>query len=160
MTASIDEIRSVYERRHAAYCRTFARLAGSVAAGHDIVQETFARALRYRGSYAGPSLEAWLWGIGVRLLADERRRPSVVPLPAEDVLGAPDPGWPRGPLGAAVRTLPERQRVMVFLFYYADLSYAEIAAACDVEVGTVGSSLAAARARLLAVLGGTEVRDG
>ncbi len=37
---------------------------------------------------------------------------------------------------------------IVFLRYFADLSYAEIAAACDVSEGTVAATLAQARASL------------
>ena len=40
--------------------------------------------------------------------------------------------------------LPERQRLVLFLRYYADLSYDVIADATGVEVGTVGPTLTAA----------------
>lgn len=48
----------------------------------------------------------------------------------------------------AVRTLPERQRACVVLFYYEDLSEAQIAEILDCAVGTVKSQLFKARARL------------
>jgi RNA polymerase sigma factor (sigma-70 family) len=48
--------------------------------------------------------------------------------------------------------LPERQRWAVFLRYYADLSYDEIASVLDVERGTVAATLHAARKSLLPVL--------
>ena len=44
--------------------------------------------------------------------------------------------------------LPERQRLAVFLRYYADLSYEEIADALVVRPGTVAASLHAALASL------------
>ena len=44
--------------------------------------------------------------------------------------------------------LPERERLVVFLRYFADLDYREIAAALEVEVGTVGATLSAAHAAL------------
>jgi RNA polymerase sigma factor (sigma-70 family) len=47
-------------------------------------------------------------------------------------------------LAPAVAALPERQRLVVFLRYYADLDYRTIADALDVEVGTVSATLAAA----------------
>jgi RNA polymerase sigma factor (sigma-70 family) len=49
---------------------------------------------------------------------------------------------------AWVSSLPERQRLVVFLRYFADLDYRSIAAALDVEVGTVSATLAAAHASL------------
>jgi RNA polymerase sigma factor (sigma-70 family) len=47
-----------------------------------------------------------------------------------------------------VSSLPERQRLVVFLRYYADLDYRTIAAILDVEVGTVSATLASAHATL------------
>ena len=43
---------------------------------------------------------------------------------------------------------------MVFLRYFADLSYAEIADACEIAEGTVAATLAKARARLEEALAG------
>jgi RNA polymerase sigma-70 factor (ECF subfamily) len=47
-----------------------------------------------------------------------------------------------------LRNLPERQRLAVFLHYYADLPYAEVAELLDVAPGTVAASLNAARKTL------------
>jgi RNA polymerase sigma factor (sigma-70 family) len=55
-------------------------------------------------------------------------------------------------LRAAVATLPERQRLIVFLHYYADLDYATIADSLGIRTGTVGATLNAARAALRQVL--------
>jgi RNA polymerase sigma factor (sigma-70 family) len=52
------------------------------------------------------------------------------------------------PVRAAVAALPERQRLALFLRYYADLDYAAIAAALGVAEGTVGATLNAAHAAL------------
>jgi RNA polymerase sigma factor (sigma-70 family) len=49
---------------------------------------------------------------------------------------------------AWVASLPERQRLVVFLRYFADLDYRSIATALDVEVGTVSATLATAHAAL------------
>ena len=45
----------------------------------------------------------------------------------------------------AIAKLPERQRLAVFLRYYADLDYAGIAAVLRVREGTVGALLSQAR---------------
>ncbi|MGH3050447.1 MAG: sigma factor-like helix-turn-helix DNA-binding protein, partial [Gaiellaceae bacterium] len=41
-----------------------------------------------------------------------------------------------------------RERLALFLRYFADLDYAQIAAVLDVKSGTVGASLNSGRARL------------
>jgi RNA polymerase sigma factor (sigma-70 family) len=52
------------------------------------------------------------------------------------------------PVRAAVAALPERQRLTLFLRYYADLDYDAIAATLGVASGTVGATLNAAHAAL------------
>jgi RNA polymerase sigma factor (sigma-70 family) len=47
-----------------------------------------------------------------------------------------------------VAGLPERQRLALFLRYYADLDYQSIAATLGVAPGTVGATLNAAHAAL------------
>jgi RNA polymerase sigma-70 factor (ECF subfamily) len=47
-------------------------------------------------------------------------------------------------LAPSLARLPERQRVVVFLRYYADLGYRQIAEVLGVQVGTVSAALAAA----------------
>jgi RNA polymerase sigma factor (sigma-70 family) len=47
-----------------------------------------------------------------------------------------------------VASLPERQRLTVYLRYYADLDYRAIADVLDVEVGTVSATLSAAHRSL------------
>jgi RNA polymerase sigma factor (sigma-70 family) len=49
---------------------------------------------------------------------------------------------------AWVAALPERQRIAIFLRYFADLDYRSIATALEVEVGTVSATLGAAHATL------------
>ena len=51
-------------------------------------------------------------------------------------------------LAEALRSLPPKRRLIVFLRYFADLSYAQIAELCAVSEGTVGATLAQARAAL------------
>jgi RNA polymerase sigma factor (sigma-70 family) len=44
--------------------------------------------------------------------------------------------------------LPERQRLVLFLRYYADLDYAAIADALEIKSGTVAATLHTAHAAL------------
>jgi RNA polymerase sigma factor (sigma-70 family) len=55
-------------------------------------------------------------------------------------------------LTAALVTLPPRRRLIVFLRYFADFSYSDIATACDVSEGTVAATLAQAHQALAATL--------
>jgi len=48
--------------------------------------------------------------------------------------------------------LPERQRLVLFLRYYADLDYAEIARALGIRRGTVSATLNQAHASLRPML--------
>lgn len=56
------------------------------------------------------------------------------------------------PVARAVRHLPARQRDAVALYFYADLSEAQVAGALGCTVGTVKSQLAKARRNLASVL--------
>jgi RNA polymerase sigma factor (sigma-70 family) len=47
-----------------------------------------------------------------------------------------------------VAALPERQRLVVYLRYYADLDYRAIAEVLGVEVGTVSATLSSAHQAL------------
>src|SRR5260221_2052400 len=53
-----------------------------------------------------------------------------------------------GSIRTWVAALPERQRLAVFLRYYADLDYRAIGTVLGVEVGTVSATLSAAHTTL------------
>jgi len=55
---------------------------------------------------------------------------------------------------ALISSLPERQRLAIFLRYYADLDYRTIAAVLGVEVGTVSATLASAHQSLRVAMEG------
>jgi RNA polymerase sigma factor (sigma-70 family) len=148
-SVSLAQLESLYRDRYDHFARVAAAVTGDGETGRDAVQHAFATAVRKRRSFrgAGP-LEAWLWRIVVneaRRLARER---SPAPLESEHDPAAngrvPDELGVR----AWVASLPPRQRAALFLRYYADLDYRSIAAALDVEVGTVSATLSAAHAAL------------
>jgi RNA polymerase sigma-70 factor (ECF subfamily) len=125
-------------------------ITGSYDAARDVVQEAFAQALRDREQYRGDgSLAAWVWRIAFRVAI--RSRSDGPELTLDDlVAGAPLPSQERDPLLAqALRRLPPQRRLIVFLRYFADLSYAEIASLCEISEGTVAATLSHARADLL-----------
>lgn len=148
-----NEIEDVYRRRHTAFRSALATVVGSAEAADDVVQESFARALAHQTQYRGDGpLEAWIWRIAIRTALE--RRQARLDLPIEEVL---DPQLPEperdSALAAAVRNLPPRRRLLVFLRYIADFSYADIAEICGVSEGTVAATLAQARTALAEELG-------
>ena len=142
----------MYGSRYGRFKSGLAQLAGSYEEAHDVVQEAFATAIRKRSDFRGDStLEAWVWTIALRTALRHRgkRRETPTERAVEPTLIEPE----RDPdLDAALRALPPRRRLIVFLHYFADLSYPEIAAACEISEGTVAASLAQARAALAEAL--------
>ena len=146
----------MYRTRRAAYLRVAAAISGDRDAAPDLVQDAFARAVRKRRSFRGDaSVETWLWRIVVNTARNHLRdRPRVEPL---GEVAAPEAEL--SDLADAVAALPERQRLVVFLRYYADLDYAAIAEVAGIASGTVGATLNQARAALEEQLGRVEARS-
>jgi len=133
------------------------RLGPDVA--EDVVAETFALACARWSSYdpALGGVSAWLFGITVNLLRrhrrDERRqwrayaRTGIDPLASvdPDVEDRLDAASAARALAAALGTMHASDREVLLLFAWAELSYAEIAAALRIPTGTVRSRLNRAR---------------
>lgn len=151
-------IERIYRERYAGFRNALATVTGSQESARDAVQEGFARALRERATFRGEGrLEAWIFRIALRTALESRRNGRELAL--EDVADPALPEPEHDPaLTAAVRALPPRRRLVVFLRYFADLSYEEIAFVCGISEGTVAAALNQARAALLLELEGTEVR--
>ena len=136
----------MYLERYAPFRRAVAAIVGDEERAHDAVQEGFARALAKRRQFRGGSLEAWIWRIVVRQALDLRERPAPAledGLNAELLVSDHDPE-----LAAAIRRLPPRRRLIVFLRYFGDLSYEQIAELIGVSAGTVGAALSQAHDEL------------
>ena len=148
------EIEELYRSRYVAFRNGMAGLTGSYESARDVVQEAFARALRDRAQYRGDGpLGAWVWRIAVRVALESRRNGHELTLDELVADASATPAPERDPaLAEALQQLPARRRLFVFLRYFADLSYAEIAALCHVSEGTVGATLAQAHADLLNAL--------
>ena len=144
-------IESLYRARYRQFLRVATAIVGDEAAGHDAVQEGFALALQECRSFRGDGpLEGWVWRV-VSNAALGVRRAQMALREAPDSVA--DPASRNGHVDeVGVRTwvaaLPERQRLAVYLRYYADLDYRAIASALDVEVGTVSATLSAAHQAL------------
>jgi RNA polymerase sigma-70 factor (ECF subfamily) len=139
----------LYEHRFRAFVGGAYAVVGDPEAARDVVQEAFARALRDRGRFRGEgTLEAWLWRIVVNVARDAARRKRFADLSADELVELATLGaapTDASDLREQLRALPERQRLAVFLHYYADLPYHEVARLLDVAAGTVAASLNAAR---------------
>jgi RNA polymerase sigma-70 factor (ECF subfamily) len=143
--ASLADLEEVYRARFGAFVRIARAVTGDDGLAADAVHDAFVQAVRKRRSFRGEGpLEAWLWRMVVN--AARKRVPRYESIEPE-VVGAQQNGF-GDPVRTAVAALPERQRLTLFLRYYADLDYEAIAATLGVAPGTVGATLNAAHAAL------------
>jgi RNA polymerase sigma-70 factor (sigma-E family) len=136
----------VYAAEHAPLVRLAALLLGSSAAAEDVVQDAFAKLHPRFGTVHHPA--GWLHTAVVRACSNERRRWGVARRHVHRLAVGDGVDPPVHELVASVRRLPPRQRAVVVLRFYADLTEADIASALGVRVGTVKSSLHRALAHL------------
>ena len=152
MAAELAAIEALYRTSYARYRNALATVTGSYESARDAVQQAFAQAISERKTFRGDgSLAAWVWKIALRQALALRGE-----FAEADLNGAFDPKLVEPAyepaLATALRALPPRRRLIVFLRYFADLSYAEIAEVVGVSEGTVAATLAQARAGLRTAL--------
>ncbi len=156
MDAREEALERLYRERYTRFRDGLATVTGSYDTAHDVVQDAFAQALVKRGGFREEgSLEGWVWRIAFRLALKERRRGGrrgLDEVEARVVEPHRDPE-----LAEALQRLPARKRLIVFLHYFADLSYGEIAQVCAISEVTVGAALTQARSTLRDVLQREEV---
>jgi RNA polymerase sigma factor (sigma-70 family) len=143
--ASIVELERVYRADFMRFVRVATAIAGDEESGSDAVHDAFVQAVRNRGSYRGDGpLEGWVWRMVVNAAKKraQPRREVGQEAPAESENGFGDP------VRSLIAALPERQRLALFLRYYADLDYGSIGAVLGIASGTVGATLNAAHAAL------------
>lgn len=160
---------AVYERHADTLYRFAARRLGPDLA-EDVVADTVLAAFRARHRYDGtrPDARPWLLGILVKQIARHHRAEqarfralaragadhsgSFAAVDVDRVAAMVTARSVRGPLAAAVGALKRRDRDVLLLFAWADLSYQEIADTLGIPVGTVRSRLNRARAALRTAL--------
>ena len=127
----------------------------------DLVQDTLERAwARFSMWHRRGEIRAWMFGIMHNHFIDRLRAQRAVP---EDLIGDGEgEGWPeqaqQRPLQAdalevrdldrLLQRLPPEQREVLLLVAVEELSYAEVAQALGLPIGTVMSRLSRARGRL------------
>jgi RNA polymerase sigma factor (sigma-70 family) len=172
MARSVEEpeaFASLFDRHATGVHRYLGRRVGERA--DDLLSETFLIAFRRRAAYRPERLEVrpWLIGIATNLVhghvrTEQRRYRALARAAAEPAEGGSDPGDSadrltaeamRGPLAAALAGLKARDRDVLLLFAWGQLSYEEVAAVLDIPVGTVRSRLNRARRQTRTALGTT-----
>ena len=140
--------------------RTAYAVCGDLGVAEDAVQTAFAKAYRsWRRISRLESPEAYVRRMAVNEVLSNRRRAAVrhevstsAP-PDRAATGSLDAAPGHDEMWRAVSALPARQRAVLVLRYYEDLSEQQIADALGCRPGTVKSQASAALATLRARLG-------
>lgn len=155
---------SVYRAEYPGLVAVAAALTGDRDGASDLVQDTMVKAFVRWGRLSRMDRPgAWCHHVLVnacrsrlrrrsierRYLASMSRDASLAPAPSEDVVAF----W------TAVRTLPNRPRTVVALYFAAGMNSVEIAALMRVPEGTVRSDLAAARRVVMRALAPADVDE-
>lgn len=140
------------------------------ARAEDVLQNAYLRVISGRAVYSGRSLfRTWLFGVIRRVAMEENRRvrrehartlvlehPAALAV-ADETTRADDLNSASA-LHAALAELPERQREVLHLVFYQDMSIAEAAEVMEIGVGSARTHYERGKARLRSLL---EVnRDG
>jgi RNA polymerase sigma factor (sigma-70 family) len=163
---------AIFDRHHARLYRYLRRRVGAALAA-DLAAETFVIAFARRGDYRPQTQDArpWLYGIAHNLLRNhlraERRQLAAYARHGADPLADPsaqaafsmadaraDSAAVSAELARILARMPSRDRHVLLLFAWADMSYAEIAQAMNIPVGTVRSRLNRARRELRVLVNG------
>jgi RNA polymerase sigma-70 factor, ECF subfamily len=148
----LAEIESLYRERFADFVAVAASIVGERESAREAVQDAFASVVRSRRDFRGEApLEAWVWRAVINSARKKKGRYAreVHARATASVMNgsAPERAEDMG-LATLVAALPERQRLVLFLRYYADLDYRRIAQVLGVRTGTVSASLHAAHKAL------------
>jgi len=155
--ATVREIEMVYLRRFNEFCSLANAILHDREQAKDAVQDAFVAALRRRRQWRGEgSLDAWLWRAVLNAARDRRRKHEAILVsdtaqvtPVEPSTSLDEPG----DLADALAGLTERQRLVLFLRYFGDLEYRQIAETLDVKPGTIAATIHQAQEHLRHRLG-------
>ena len=157
--------RVAYEKLYRRYARSVFGLAlrrlGDRGRAEDAVQETFASIWRSAGTYRperGPGAP-WLYGVARNAIVDRSRARTETPAETPDEPSTEaSPGeqaeqaWTSWRIHRALEALPEREREVVALAYWSDLSQSEVAKRLDIPLGTVKTRTRSALQHLATIL--------
>ena len=157
---------AIFDRHAPVLHRYLARRVGTSIAD-DLTAETFLVAFRQRERYdrEQPDARPWLFGIATNLLRREQRtevrqyrafaRTGIDPVVGpdeDDLLARVNAASASRRLARVLADLSERDRSVLLLVAWEQLTYDEVAEALGIPVGTVRSRLHHARKRVRAAL--------
>lgn len=139
-------------------------MTGDLAEAQDVVQEAFVRAWQRRHALSSADHpEAWVRTVAWRLAVSRWRRVrNSVTAGRRNAAGVAQPQPPSidsPALVAALRRIPEVQRVAIVLHHLCDLSVEQVARETATPVGTVKARLARGRAALAPFVSDTEISE-
>ena len=164
------DVQTQLERHHAdCFAWAMACCGRDRTEAEDVLQTSYLKVLDGRAVFASrSSLKTWLFGVIRRTAAEHRRwralrRFRVVSLaahpdPAPDPAAAVDYSESAARLVNAVAKLPERQRQMLHLVFYQDLTIGDAAVVLGISIGTARTHYERAKQRLRELLGPEEDR--
>ena len=142
----------VYLSRFNEFCSVANAILHDRERAKDAVQDAFVSALSRRNQWRGEgSLDAWLWRAVLNAARDRRRKHEAIPVPDAAAPVEPSVSFNGSDSGAfvdALASLTERQRLVLFLRYYGDLGYREIAETLGIKPGTVAATIHHAQEQL------------
>ena len=129
---------------------------GNSQEADDIAQDALVRAYVASGSFLGLSkFNTWLFRIAYNCYLDYRKKAAIetVPVDSKQVLDMPsgdepDRSFRYQQLYQALEQLQEKEKVVIVLYYFEDLSIKEIASILQIPVGTVKYHLSNGRNHL------------
>jgi RNA polymerase sigma-70 factor (sigma-E family) len=161
-----DDFREYVSARMGSFRRTAYLLCGDWHLADDLVSTALLKLLKHwRRVAVMDDPDAYVRRVILRCLLDERRRPWRREAawewpPDRAVGGADEPVTDRVALTAALAALPPRQRAVVVLRFFNDLSVEQTAAELGCTAGTVKSQTARALAVLRTVISEEAVHRG
>jgi RNA polymerase sigma-70 factor (ECF subfamily) len=147
---------------HVPRLRRYARaLINNRDLADDLVQDTLERALRHTEKFqTGTDLRAWLFTIMHNVFANQAVHISVDDENISErefaVPGTQTQSLEVRDLDFALQRLPLDQRQVVLLVGLEEMSYADVAQALEIPIGTVMSRLSRGRERLRALMAGAQ----
>ena len=162
---SPDELEAWLERLHTeSFGWALSCCSGDRVRAEDVLQNSYLRVISGRAVFGERSrFRTWLFGVIRRVahednrrIRTERARTVVLEHPAAQMVadqGArPDEFESAHALQAALAQLPERQREIVHLVFYQDMSIAEAAEVMEISVGSARTHYERGKARLRGLL--------
>jgi RNA polymerase sigma-70 factor, ECF subfamily len=144
--SQLADLEALYRRRFCVFLRVATGIVRDEERALDAVQDGFAAAIRERRRFRGDGpLEAWVWRMVVNAALKQLR--AGPPMDVEPSLNGDAPSK-HPELRMRISALPERQRTVLFLRYFADLDYRAIGSVLGISPGMVGATLNAAHTAL------------